>query len=257
MDQLAKYQETVDTKETYVERIGFAKKDFSIKNTRKNRTFNMVKSALRTMSGPGERCHYCEDSKADEVEHLLPKDVYPEHCYNWNNYLYACGPCNGPKGNLCAIIDAETRELIPFRRLDGQPFAPPPIGIIAIIDQVAENPLDYFYLDIKDYFLFSELPEQGTPAYLKAQFTLKTLRLNERPSLIKQRQLAYDHFIHRLTLYVQEKDRLNPDAVKLSKMEIGIKEEHHQTVWQEMKRQHHQIPELTSLFVSAPEALGW
>ena len=28
------------------------------------------------MCSGAERCHYCEDSKADEVEHLLPKDAY-------------------------------------------------------------------------------------------------------------------------------------------------------------------------------------
>jgi hypothetical protein len=35
----------------------------------------------------------------DEAEHINPKDLYLERVFDWANYLYACGPCNGPKSN--------------------------------------------------------------------------------------------------------------------------------------------------------------
>ncbi len=48
-------------------------------------------------------CGYCGEvlptpqgkvaSKGD-VDHFLPKAIYPEHVYQWENYIWSCKPCN-------------------------------------------------------------------------------------------------------------------------------------------------------------------
>ena len=59
-----------------------------------------IKEALLKMSH--EKCCYCEaplqQSGNDmEVEHFLPKSVFPDKVVEWKNLLPACGHCNGTK----------------------------------------------------------------------------------------------------------------------------------------------------------------
>ena len=260
---LQQYQTVVDSQPDFPAQVAFAKTDFPTKNVIGNATFDEVKVKLVEMSSGAERCHYCEDSKADEVEHLLPKDVYPNHCYDWNNYYYSCGNCNGPKNNKCAVIDVATNTLIditpPKRRRNAPPLPPrPPLpGVMAIIDPVTDNPLNFLFLDLnKGTFVFSEFPEINTPEYLKAKYTLEILRLNTRPFLLVARANAYKNFKARLREYIADRDNGIPKE-QLRAMMTGIKEESHQTVWQEMKRQKDFIPEIEALFNQAPEALNW
>ena len=262
---LEQYQTAVDNQPDFPTKVNFAKDDFPKKNIIGNATFNDVKLKLIQMSSGAERCHYCEDSKADEVDHLLPKDAYPNHCYSWNNYYYACGTCNGPKNNKCAVIDATTNTLVdttpPRKSKNGPPLPPPqpPLaGISAFVDPVNENPLDYFFLDLNTgTFVFSELPANNTSEYQKAKYTLEVFRLNTRPSLSKARGSAYVNFKARLRIYIIDRDSGVVTQHQLNEIIRGIKEEAHQTVWQEMKRQKDFIPELHDLFHQAPEALNW
>ena len=258
---LQQYQTAVDGQPDFPAQVSFAKSDFPAKNVIGNATFDEVKLRLLDMSSGAERCHYCEDSKADEVEHLLPKDVYPNHCYNWNNYYYSCGNCNGPKNNKCAVINAATNTLIditpPKKLRNAEPVAPPPPiqGIIAIIDPIADNPLDYLFLNITEGFTFSEKPDANTIEFLKAKYTVKILRLN-RSFLLTARAKAYENFRARLKEYCIDKNK-GIAKPQLDAMKAGIKQEAHQTVWQEMKRQRNFIPELQVLFDQVPEALEW
>ncbi len=87
-EKLDEYQAQIDEKPTYKDMVKKAKTSFSGKNNKKNKTFNAVKEALNAMCSGARRCHYCEDSAADEVEHFYPKDLYPEKCFSWGNYLY-------------------------------------------------------------------------------------------------------------------------------------------------------------------------
>ncbi len=47
----------------------------------------------------GNFCSYCEvaihRSRDLEVEHVQPQSKYPEKEYHWENFLIACGTCNG------------------------------------------------------------------------------------------------------------------------------------------------------------------
>lgn len=70
--QLDEYQSQVDAKPTYKEQLEKAKSSFSSKNRKSNKTFKAVKKALDRMCSGARRCHYGEDSAADEVEHFYP-----------------------------------------------------------------------------------------------------------------------------------------------------------------------------------------
>ena len=49
------------------------------------------------------QCAYCECSmnspRVGQVEHFKPKSRFPLAAYDWDNYVLACGGCNGPKGD--------------------------------------------------------------------------------------------------------------------------------------------------------------
>jgi len=149
---LQAWQAIVDGMPTFPGQVTEAKRQFKLKNTRSNPAFQVVRSALTQMHGELIRCAYCEDSVADEVEHIYPKDLYPERVFVWENYTYACGPCNGPKSNRFAIFLATDGSEVdispPKRKPQGWIPARPPKGDALLIDPRNENPLDFLWLDL-------------------------------------------------------------------------------------------------------------
>jgi uncharacterized protein (TIGR02646 family) len=261
--QLKQYQEAVDEQGDYLACVQFAKKDFSKKNKKGNTTFDEIKERLVAMCSGAERCHYCEDSKADEVEHLLPKDVYPDLCYKWEKYLYSCGGCNRDKSNHCAVIVNGNKlvDLTPSKKKKNPPprLRPDlfPSSVVAMIDPVLENPLDFFLLDIQmGTFELSVLHNEGTVKYIRAKYTLDVLKLDQKPFLRQARENAYGNYKRRLQTYIAKRDT-NARPTALNRMITELQTEVHPTVWKEMQRQYGSIVELTQLFQQAPEALNW
>jgi len=262
--KLVKYQTNVDSQVGFAAQVEFAKDDFPKKNVVGNTTFDDVKEKLIEMCSGAERCHYCEDSKADEVEHLLPKDVYPDYCYQWTNYFYSCGPCNTKKSNKCAIINPANNQLVsnqPTKRKKNGPPLPPPnppmAGQQAFINLETEDPLTFFLLDLQTgSFEFAELPDPTTTDYLRAKYTLETLRLNKRAFLRKARKQAYGDYKARLTEYVFHRNSGSPQW-QIDNIIEGIQMHSHPSVWKEMIRQRNHIAELQTLFNQAPEAIAW
>ena len=81
------YQSKIDELSTFEEKSEKAKDYFPKQNKKRNPAFDGVKEALIKMCSGTRRCVYCEDSVGDEVEHIFPKDLYPEKCFHWENYL--------------------------------------------------------------------------------------------------------------------------------------------------------------------------
>ena len=254
--KLDEYQDAVDTKSTYQERVKKAKSSFKSKNTKTNRTFRKVRKALDRMCAGARRCHYCEDSAADEVEHFYPKDLYPERCFAWNNYLYSCGRCNGAyKSNKFKIFEADTREVVditPPRR--NRQYVPPPPGDPLLIDPRSENPFDYLRLNLET-FQYIESGNPGSEAFSRGEWTKDCLGLNEREVLVKSRREAYENYLARLEVYRAKRD--TAPAEKLERMKKGIQTMAHPTVWHEMVCQHDGRDELRRLFAAVSEALDW
>lgn len=254
--KLDEYQQVINAQPEYAQRVALAKKDFSRYNTPENRTFRQVRSTLADMCSGARRCCYCEDSVADEIEHIYPKDLYPEKVFVWTNYLYACGPCNSPKNNQFAVILPVTNQLCHVNRPKDAPVVSPQMGQSALIDPRCEDPLNYLELDLQGTFYFNVRSGLSPADRLRAEYTRDVLRLNERDYLVEARRSFYTTYRARLNEYIQHRDHGAPQS-ELEAHISALKRVGHPTVWREMQRQRTLIPELADLFSQAPEALAW
>jgi uncharacterized protein (TIGR02646 family) len=254
--KLEQYQAEVDAAPGYEERVKRAKKKFSQRNKSTNATFKAVREKLTQMCNGARRCMYCEDSLADEVEHFKPKDLYPEVVFAWSNYLYACGPCNGPKNNRFAVIDPVRGDLVDVTRPRNAPVTPPVNGEAALIDPRRENPQQYLTLDLRDTLEFTPVTTLSGVSLERARYTIAVLHLNARDYLIAARENALSGFQARLSQYIQRRDA-GASARELARLKRGIQRAPHPTVWVEMKRQRQHHPDLDALFNLAPEALNF
>lgn len=200
---------------------------------------------------------YCEDSLASQVEHFKPKDFYPELAFVWHNYLYACGPCNVRKTNNFPIVSDRTGELIFLHRAPGDPVEPPEPGRAVLIDPRQEEPLDYMQLDLRETHRFQPLDsDPRSLRHQRARKTIDVLGLNDRDFLPEARGTAYQAYHGVFKLYVDRREQRDPRE-RLDRAENALRRLGHATVWEEMKRQRQNLPELQSLFERAPEALTW
>jgi uncharacterized protein (TIGR02646 family) len=254
--RLAGYQTEVNAAHSYKARVAEAKRLFSLRNKASNATFRAIRATLESMCTGARRCCYCEDSCADEVEHIKPKDLYPEFVFVWENYLYSCGPCNGPKNNRFQVFHKRTGNVHDITRKSGDPIRKPPPGDPLLIDPRQEDPLEFLELEMMDTFFF--LPRTGLSSrdLLRAEHTIELLRLNERELLAKARRNAFGTYRARLNEYAQKKQQ-GATAKQLTILVNDLLETPHPTVWAEMKRQNSDFSELMNLFVRAPEALNW
>ena len=206
-----------------------------------------------------ERCVYCEDSLGKQLDHLRPRTTCPELTWAFTNLVVACDCCNGRsyKGSRDAILDANVptgwREITPRRGARDQ--TPPPLGEGAWLNPHAVNPLDLVKLDIPgDTFWLLNVAAVG-PQRAMVDWTLAALQLNDRVSLVKARRVAYH--AHRRWLEEVGAATEAADLTMLVRLRRELGDMHHPTVWEEMKRQRHDLPELARLFDAAPDTLTW
>jgi len=265
LDQLNAFQSIVNAEETYELKRQKAKSLFKSKNTKTNPAFKEVRKHLTEMCNSTRRCVYCEDSVANQVEHIYPKDFYPEKCFDWENYVYACGPCNGPKNNQFAIFNAASGDLQRINPPHWPNDTPPPNGKPVLINPRIENPLDFAILDLKDTFLFFPLPGINERDALRAEYTFnEILKMNEpdREMLRQARENAFGNFKDAFYSFIRREEDGAP-AEKLERIISRIKKENHQTVWKEMQRWHswgilkEVDDELNDYFIQKPAALAW
>lgn len=254
--QLRRYQADVDEEASYAERVATAKRLFAQRNTKSNPVFAAVKVALDAMCSGARRCAYCEDSMADEVEHVRPKDLYPEVVFSWANYVYACGPCNGPKGNHFAVLITDSAEPVEVARKPKDLVRPPLEGDAALIDPRVEDATALMLLDLRDTFRFSPIARKGTREHARATYTISTLHLNDRDSLTEARKQAYIDYVNFVRRYQYDRDH-KASSASLDWLVAMLKRRQHPTVWREMQRQHDKLPELRGLFAEVPEAVHW
>ncbi|WP_163865955.1 hypothetical protein [Myxococcus eversor] len=253
---LAEHQRAIDSLPDYAERVASAKKRFSSVNKVGNPTFDDVKATLTRMCSGARRCAYCEDSCADEVEHIRPKSLYPEVVFAWMNYLYACGICNLHKNDHFAVFAEDTGLLTSVQRTWKAPVVPPIVGTPVFIDPRIEDPTEFLSLDLRDTFWFLPRAKPGTVEHARAEYTIRELRLNLRDILPSARRDAYLDYLNHLKVYVHDKSQGMPQA-HLDMFAGRLRARQHPSVWFEMKRQHALIGELLLPFSKAPEALDW
>ena len=253
LDLLQQYQQQVDSKASFSEQVAEGRRLFAQYNTKSNRAFKVVRDHLAAMSGGTLRCNYCEDSNANQVEHIYPKNYYPQRCFVWENYCYACGPCNQPKSDQFAVREYDTDTVVNLK--ERPEHTAPPAGQALLLNPREEDPLAYLFLDTRDTFRF--VPYKDTDKDIQREaYTIEILGLNTRNHLIRARKLAFDNFKARLFEYVHKKEAgESPQA--LQPLIDSLRSEHHQTVWHEMIRQRSLHPEVDDLLNRAEEALSW
>lgn len=265
---LASRQADVDGCPDYAGRIAKAKALWDAKrNTVAGKAaFDDVRAVLEGMCCGAVRCAYCNDSAGDEIEHVLPKSVFPDHAFRWSNYVLACGPCNGThKRDKYAYLDAAGRaQDVTIPRKATAAVLPPPPGPHALIDPRMENPLDFLELDlvahdpavgwVEGEFRFEPRPRLDPGSHSRAVYTRNTLGLNRR-LLLDARRDAFRSYRARIKEYAQAK-AADETAHALTALRDGILQMPHPAVFVEMQRQHRLEP-LKRLFDSVPEALAW
>lgn len=255
---LEAWQAALDAMPDYAVRVERADSLFHSRNKADNAVFSVVRSTLDAMCQGARRCGYCEDSAADEVEHIRPKSLYPESAFQWANYLYACGPCNNGKNNHYAVFDGDAVHSV-ARGPKEPPVVPPREGDPVFIDPRREDPLAYILLDLVDTFKFVPLADKGTREYERGVYTIEKLRL-DRDVLTRARRGAFKAYLRRLEAYVSAQ-RAGEGRTELEARRREILEADHRTVWREMQRQVQLFPDkhaqLVERFMDAPEALRW
>jgi hypothetical protein len=249
-------QAEVDAAGSYANRVAEGKHLFDLRNTRGSAIFDEVKRVLDRMCSGARRCAYCEDSAADEVEHVWPKDLYPHVVFAWSNYVYACGPCNGPKGSHFAVFVAGAVAPTEVARKPKAPIVPPLDGDPVLIDPRVEDATKLMFLDLQETYFFMPLAAKGTRDYVRADYTIRTLRLNIRDELPRARRHAYLDYVALVRHYQRERDAKTSDA-RLIELREAVRRRQHPTVWREMQRQREKLPELRALFAEVPEAVAW
>jgi len=253
-EALRRRQQRVNEAGTYAQKIAAAKQSFAAKP---RALFGRVRTRLRAMCSGNARCVYCEDSLADEIEHIRPKDLYPEQAFAWENYVFACGPCNGPKNNRFAIL-VQTRAAPPrlqdVTRKRGDPVRRPRRGVAALIDPRVENPVDLLWLDFMSFWYLPALTAEDA-AKLRVNYTLEVLGLNQRDDLVRGRQAAYSGFVSRLERFASNADQWSADQRR--SFVADFRAERYRGVWEQMKRQRKSLPEVERLLAAVPEALAW
>ena len=200
-------QAEVDAAGGYAERVAEGKRLFGARNRRGNGLFDHVKRTLDQMCSGARRCAYCEDSAADEVEHVRPKDLYPDVVFAWPNYVYACGPCNGPKGSHFAVFIAEAAVPTEVARRPQDLVLPPVDGSPVLLDPRTEDASRLMALDLRDTYYFIPLAAKGSRDHARADYTIKTLRLNARDELLRGRRHAYLDYVNHVLGYQRARDR--------------------------------------------------
>lgn len=240
--------------------------------------FEEIKNTLIAMCVGVELCNYCEQSEASDIEHILPKSLFPAHAFEWENYLLACKKCNtthkldaidvfDPDGSTNAIRVASGSE--------------PPTHDVAFVHPRRVDPMDFMDLNFDDFLFYARPPHApNTRGFVMVEKTLDILELNNRPTLVNYRRSAFHNYKRMLREFVEtnqattydeleqavtgnpQVDRQSPfEAEKqriLDGLRTSILTHEHPTVWREMIRQRNNLPQpIQQLFHDAPEALIW
>lgn len=258
-------QGSVNAGINYATKVQLAAEKWPARNNtvRGQAAFRTIRSTLSQMCIGSIRCAYCEDSMADEIEHIYPKNLFPQLTFEWGNYAFACGPCNGPKSNRYGVI--RRGQIIEFVRKPGGRIVRPPAGASALIDPRQEDPTAFLELDLGGIaqdgtpltatFEWMARSSLNPPDLARANFTIDVLGLN-REVVREARSNAFGGFRARLYEYALKKE-VGAVARQLEMLKEDLLHTPHLSVFFEMRRQRTSLPEIDNLLMRAPEAATW
>lgn len=122
--------------------------------------------STHTIIAQGGRCAYCDtplSRGAHVIEHIAPKGIYGEFCYEPYNLVMACTACNSTsnKGDEDTIV-------APVNRRD---YA---VNRFKVVHPYFDNPDDHFKFSDEDRAIF-DIPKCSA----KAQATIRMFNWNE------------------------------------------------------------------------------
>ncbi|MFJ2779715.1 HNH endonuclease [Kitasatospora sp. NPDC087315] len=88
-----------------------------------------LRDLLADMAAGRERCMYCGDNQATDIDHFEPIDRRPIRAFDWTNHLLACSLCNShlkgaafplDEGGNPLLIDPTAEDPTPHLRLSWQ-----------------------------------------------------------------------------------------------------------------------------------------
>lgn len=199
------------------------------------KVFVGIREALDKICSGFRRCHYCEDSAADEIEHIYPKKFYPERTFLSENYLFACGPCNGSHKRDQFAVFLPTGQIIHLERKKGDAVVKPSAGNPVFLDPRVDDPFLYMEFDPQTG-LFVPLGDPAGPAFQRSQYTISILGLNKRDFLSRARRHAHATYVNLIKLYISRKIAGASDAELLIRAS-EIAESNHGSVLAEIGRQ--------------------
>lgn len=282
LNHLKKLQDEINALPTYKQQVKQAKLLWQQKkkSNAQKAAFNRVEKELQKIAiGEALYCNYCEANVGSNIEHIYPRGFYPNKTFVWENYLWTCKECNGKHKVSQFQIFENPNSSKTLNLVKNYHFTPPPNEDAVFINPRIDNPMDYFSLDLNSGLFLIKSTVTTSRAYKRAAYTLKTLQLNERKGLVKNRQEAYQKYMQLLQQYlaIQQANTLSAietnqiaipnhwqvyslDGIK-SKLSISLQKklinQAHPTVWKEMQQQADQIPALKVLFDQIPAALDW
>jgi uncharacterized protein (TIGR02646 family) len=239
------------------------------------RAFREVFEKLAQMCVYVEVCNYCEQSEANDIEHIYPKSFFPELTFAWPNYILACKQCNTAyKLDKCFVLDSNGNVLEVPRKTQ------PPSNQGAFINPRLENPNDFMILSLTS-FKFEVLPDLPNAQCNKAEKTIEILQLNNRDVLVAARKSAARHYFETLDRLIRILEAVTIDEIRailtpydteinlnqaLSDIKNEIRESlkiyitsyQHPSVWFSIKTIESKVnPKWNTLFQRFPEALHW
>ncbi|MDX1944810.1 MAG: retron system putative HNH endonuclease [Pirellulaceae bacterium] len=159
-----------------------------------------ISAALDTLSH--EKCAYCEQVAAKDIEHFYPKGEFPERMFSWSNFLKGCKNCNNAK-----------REWFPL--YGGSPL---------LIDPYSEEPLDFLRWD---FTTGKTIMNPVEPAHTRAKETRDVFSLDQEPIREERRQKFLDvqyllaRVVEENPVGAETKDRLR-DHLAANRPWLGI-----------------------------------
>ncbi len=279
VSHLNQVQQQIDNEPDFDARASRAKQKWDSKTGSNSgqSAFAEIKKTLVAMCVSVQVCNYCENNEANDVEHIYPKSLFPERAFDWDNYLLACKTCNTTyKSDNFAVFDpigSATQVDMPRNNV-------PATDDAVLVDPRADNPLDFFWLDIESR-TFNLDPKLGlTPRdKQRARYTLKLLGLNDRETLVAARKSAANYYLDRLQRFINTRDAQDFDQLEacvqdpdLIDVNVPLAQEKqricqqiindiqtyaHPTVWHELIRQRTNLPRTNRLLDQAPKALTW
>ena len=131
------------------------------KSARQTKPLKTVSTTLSKMVGLRERCMYCCDSHATDIEHFWPKTLYPEKMFHWTNFLFCCTECGRFKGDLFPLQG----------------------GVPTLVDPTIEDPWKFLDFDPATGVVVARFDVAVNTEFPKGAETVRVLQLDRREAL--------------------------------------------------------------------------